>query len=462
VSNNDPYADVPPPEHPPDERPPAKSTSGDPRPRVWKATDLDPSRRVEWLANRRIVAGAPNYMLGPEGIGKSLFLVWLTALVTTGQPFPQFGIPARAPQNVVLVLTEDDWSAIARPRLDVAGADLDFVRVICAEKDGSGSPTFPEDMAVIEKATAGAAAVIVDAWADTLPGNLSVKDPQQARQALHPWKELATRTGVTVLLSGHTNREKGGNVRNAYGLTGELRKKARMTILAQPDPDEDGVLVIGPEKSNVAAPVPASKFRIEAVPVFAATDDSDGTVPRLVWIGDAEQSAGDFFIDAAAAEAGEDRSERDEAAEWLVDYLAANGGTAVRKDILTAARAAGYSQATLKRAKNRAGVHHASGEFPRQTRWSISISPVSPPPTPRISGELTEPTGRDLRKRPTQSVQSAHPSEDGLTVAPQGEPARPLQLAPCSDHPHDKRAANGRCIGCIAAKHNRLHAEKTM
>src|SRR3712207_6851342 len=59
------------------------------------------------LFRSRIVAGAPNYMLGPEGIGKSLFLVWLTALVTTGQPFPQFGIPARAPQNVVLVLTED-------------------------------------------------------------------------------------------------------------------------------------------------------------------------------------------------------------------------------------------------------------------------------------------------------------------------------------------------------------------
>ena len=59
-------------------------------------------------------------------------------------------------------------------------------------------------------------------------------------------------------------------------------------------------------------------------------------------------------------------------------------------------------------------------------------------------------------------VQSAHPSEDGLTVAPQGEPGHPLQLAPCSDHPHDKRAANGRCVGCIAAKHNRLHAEKAM
>ncbi len=33
--------------------------------------------------------------------------------------------------------------------------------------------------------------------------------------------------------------------------------------------------------------------------------------------------------------------------------------------------------------------------------------------------------------------------------------------AVCPDHPDDKRAANGKCIGCIADKWNRLSRVQT-
>jgi hypothetical protein len=75
----------------------------------------------------------------PEGIGKSLFWVWLVAYITTGTAFPGFGIPAREPGLVVLVLTEDDWSKDVRPRLELAGADLGMIKVICTDTDGSVS-----------------------------------------------------------------------------------------------------------------------------------------------------------------------------------------------------------------------------------------------------------------------------------------------------------------------------------
>lgn len=319
------------------------------RPRVWDANELEEARRIEWLAASRLPLSAVSYMLGPEGIGKSLWTVWLVAILTTGKPFPAFGIPMRDPMNVVLVLTEDDWSTVALPRLEVAGADLDRVRVICAERDGSGAPSFPRDMDIALDACRDGGLIVVDAWADTLPGSISVKDPQHARRALHPWKDLATKTGVSVLLTGHTNREKGGNVRNAYGLSGEIRKKARMTILAQPDPEEDGVLVIGPEKTNLSPEVPASRFRIESVRVFEASDTSDGTVPRLVWIGDAEQSARDFYADAAAAEMGDAVSDRNEIQEWLAEFL--SHGSVKATEVFQAADANGFSKDQIKRAK---------------------------------------------------------------------------------------------------------------
>lgn len=86
--------------------------AADPAPRLWPATELASAQRLEWLARKRIPRASVTYMLGPEGIGKSMFMVWLIALVTTGRAFAEFGIPNRTPALVVLVITEDDWSTV--------------------------------------------------------------------------------------------------------------------------------------------------------------------------------------------------------------------------------------------------------------------------------------------------------------------------------------------------------------
>ena len=65
------------------------------------------------------------------------------------------------------------------PRLDVAGVDLDMVRVICTDDDGTGSPVFPDHMPLItdpDRVTPPSTLVVVDSWLDTVPTNLSVKD----------------------------------------------------------------------------------------------------------------------------------------------------------------------------------------------------------------------------------------------------------------------------------------------
>lgn len=364
-----------------------EAPSNEPPVRVWNALDMDTSRQIEWIAAQRLPENSVCYMLGAEGIGKSLFLIWLTALLTTGKAAPEFGMTGRDPQTVVWVITEDDWVMVARPRMELAGVDLAYVRVICADQDGSGAPEFPRDIDRVSEAVAdGAALVIVDAWADTLPGGLSVRDPQQARQALHPWKDLATRAGVSVLLSGHTNREKGGNVRNAYGMTGEIRKKARMTMLAQVDPDDEGVLTIGPEKSNLAPAVPASRFRIEAVQVFEPTPTSDGMVPRLVWIGDAAHSARDLFS-AAAEDEQEDRRDRNEVDMWLEDFLAQAGEPVPSADVIKAAAKDGpFARRTVQRAQERLNLVVSQAGFPRRTMWSLPGDQLKTIDTPKAAG----------------------------------------------------------------------------
>lgn len=340
-------------------------------PKVWKATELKPARQPEWLGKKWIPRAATSILVGDEGIGKSLFWTLVVAAITTGKPLPECGIPPRQPAMVVIVVTEDDWQTTVLPRLIVAGADLDMIRVICTEDDGSGAPLFPRDIHLIHGMETTPALLVVDAWLDTVPAALVVRDPQGARQALHPWRELATKTGAAVMLLTHTNRVPTGNVRDRYGATSELRKKARMTIYAQQD--DEGRLVIGPEKANSVATADAAVFVIEAVQHFAPTADDDGTVGRLRFVATSDRTAREHLTDAYDAEHGEDRQDRAEAAEWLTAYLEVEGPEANSAEVKAQAKRVGISERTLQRARRELGVIWGRSGFGRDsiTTWSL-------------------------------------------------------------------------------------------
>lgn len=334
-------------------------------PRLWKATDLKPAAQRRWLARNRIQQGAINLLIGDEGIGKSLLWVWVAAAVTTGKPLEGFGIPARDPGRVIVIVTEDDWSTTVLPRLIVAGADLDMIDVICTEDDGSGAPEFPRDLHLI---TDDAKLVVVDAWMDTVPSKLQVQKPQDARQALHPWKEVATKTDAAILLLTHTNRTSSAKARDKYGNTGELRKIARMALFAQVD--DDGRLLVGPDKSNNSRPIAASTFAIRAIQHFHPTDEDDGTVPQLVYAGESDRTAGQHIADAYEDDKG-DVQDRNAAERWLTEYLQLNPGEK-SAEVKREAKKAGISERTLARARNSLGVTISYTGTPPVSMWTLA------------------------------------------------------------------------------------------
>jgi len=414
-----------------------------PIPRLWWATDLRPAEQPRWLARNRLLRAAINLLVGDEGIGKSLFWVWIVAAVTRGLALLEFGLPARSPQTVVLILTEDDWTTTVLPRLEAAGADLSKIMVICTEDDGSGAPIFPADMHLILDADPAPALVVVDAWLDTVDGGLSVRDPQQARRALHPWRELATATDAAVLLLTHTNRVASGNARDKYGATGELRKKARMTLFAQQD--DDGNLLIGPEKAKTARPVPAAMFAIESVQHFDATEDDDGIIARLAYLGDSELTARDHIIDKFDGDHGDDRQERADAVTWLREYLELEG-PAKSADAKREAKKAGISERTLVRARKKVGAVIGYTGQPPVSTWSLPdqgevvdgevVDSAATPPAPRPSTVgATGATGVTAGHSATPHVENpsyATHKDMGATVAQLGSaaPGAPTSSTP--------------------------------
>ena len=413
-------------------------------PRLWRATDLRPSAPPSWLAKGRLPRGAISLLVGEEGIGKSLLWVWIAAAITTGKPRPEFGIPARDPAHVVVVVTEDNWSTAVRPRLEAAGADLSRVSVICTEADGSGAPVFPRDLHLIDNADPAPALVAVDAWLDTVPGKLNVRDPQDARKALHPWKETATKTGAAVLLITHTNRDKSADARDKYGITGELRKKARMTLYAMAG-EQAGELIVGPEKSNGSATAPASKFYIESVQMFDPTDDNDGTVGLLCYLGGTSRTAREHVRDAAIGREHDDDDPRD---LWLYGYLTLAGlaGQEVTpKDAVTAAkdekdisRATVYRQLDMLTAA-RLAESVGGDTFPKAVRWQI----ISAPKPGETTGETTGGTSSDQHDQvgdqpengPVPPVVSSTPAQEPRTSEREttGEATDSQQTSPGED-----------------------------
>ncbi len=329
-----------------------------------RASDMAESKPVAWrLAPGYLAAGKVNLLVGAEGIGKSLWAIRAITSVTTGESWGPFTISSD-PADAILIATEDGWEDTIRPRLEVAGADLDRVHVLCADEDGTGTATFPEDMPALWKFEVAPSLVVVDAWIDTVPGGLQVKDAQKARRAVGPWKDYAAKTGAAALLVTHTNRLESQDIRNTYGLSGALRQVARSTMYALEDPDTNGLLV-GPDKSNLGAKGVAHRFIKTPVQHFARTEASDGTVAPLESIGSDDKSIQDMLAEQVDAARQVPKTQGIDL--WLKAML--SGGPMPSADLEAKAHAEGYSPDQLRGAGDRLGAKRTK----EGKKWMTSL-----------------------------------------------------------------------------------------
>ncbi|MGN7780193.1 AAA family ATPase [Mycolicibacterium sp. 22603] len=337
---------------------------------LHRASEMTESQPVMWLLSPGYLAkGKPNLLVGAEGIGKSLWTIRAMATVTTGKPWGPFTI-AEDPADVVLIATEDGWSDTIRPRLEAAGADLSRLFVLSAERDGTG-PATADDIGVLKSQAIKPALIVLDAWIDTVPGGINVKDPQQCRAAVKPWKDYAADVGAAVLLVTHTNRLGTGSSRDTYGLSVALRQVGRSALYAVEDP-ETSALIVGPEKSNLSSKAVAERFEKTTVPMFEPTASSDGLVPVLDYIGPDNRTVGDI-VSAQHGNSGRGNHTNSGQIDQMVrDAL--EGGPVPSKDLQELAEAYGFSNDQLDRSKVRLGVR----SYRDGNRWHSELKSEQP------------------------------------------------------------------------------------
>jgi Mrp family chromosome partitioning ATPase len=286
---------------------------------------------VSWLWERRIPLGMPTVIGGFPGVGKSTILYYLAAKVS------------REGKGVVIATAEDHLAAVARPRLEAAGADLERVHFVVAPV------SLPEDMTVLEDAVRDreAALLILDPLVAFIGDNVNTHRDHHVRRVLARLADLAEDTGAAALVVIHTNKDAGTEplirISGSIGFTGA----ARAVLLAAEDPHDDSRRILAVVKNNLAQYPPPLAYRIQGAEVKGVATSG------IEWLGEAPE------VDPRELLAGRDPEERTKVAE-AIEFLQESGVETVAqpaKDLERDAEdALGVTPRTLRRARQALGI----------------------------------------------------------------------------------------------------------
>ncbi|MER5352769.1 AAA family ATPase [Kitasatospora sp. NPDC002551] len=362
----------------------------------------------------RIPAGALTLAAGREGTGKSSFGIWLAAQLSLGKlPGSFFGTP----RAVFYAAVEDSWSRTLVPRLMAAGADLNHVYRVEAQDilRGETMISLPLDVELIEQAIAeyGAAALIVDPLMSTLGSGTDAHRTQDVRQALEPLVRMAERTKALTLGIAHFNKASGSDASQLISGSGAFKDLARAILAFARDPEgEQQVMTQTKNSLGRLLDLPSLGYRIEGTDIH--TPKGVANVGRLEWTGIAERSVEDTL---AASGDRDEAGERDEAVEWLRDYLADNGGEASAGDVIKAADKNGIAKRTLQRARAKAGVTSEKSGFGKGWVWVLNV---------------TDPSEGDTKAPKAPGPRGLAPSAPSLAPSPSTSPNVSSEAAPCT------------------------------
>ena len=345
---------------------------------LTRASEIEPEP-VVWAwedeGKGRIPAGSFGLFAGREGTGKSSFLIWLSARITTGT-LPG---PLASPRGVIYVAVEDSWKYTIVPRLIAAGADLTLVyrAEVQALEGDTVSLSLPADNRLLEGAINGnnIAMVALDPLMSAISDTLDTHVNRQVRQALDPLARIADRTGAVFAGIAHFNKSASTDASSLITASGAFKDVARFIFAFATDPD-DGAKVITQTKNSLGhSDLPSLAYRI--VEATVPTAKGDARVGRFILDGPSDRTVQDILTVQSGG--GADRDEKSRAESFLKSAL--SDGPRPTKDVEEEAREAnGISLRTLNRARADLRIPSAKRG---DGRWWISL--------PEHEGDLKEP-----------------------------------------------------------------------
>ncbi len=313
------------------------------------------TQEINWLWYPYMPKGGITILDGDPGVGKTYLSLALVAHLSSGQPLPgevevkeeKQDTSLRKPEKVLYMTAEDDPGLTLRPRLELMKANLPNVLICEGTLANDGNTVEPLDLSTTEGVETLAALcekykptlIVIDPFVAFI-GRTDMNKANEVRPTMTTLNLLSRKYDVAVLLIRHLT--KGARERIIYRGMGtiDLIAAARSSLLVAPDPDNPEIRIMFHQKHNLS--------RQGASLGYTITDQG------FQWVGEVNISP----IDALKPETVEARGGRskNEAQEWLEEFLSQYPQGISSRGVLEAARNNGFSESTIRRAKKELGV----------------------------------------------------------------------------------------------------------
>lgn len=325
-------------------------------PAVWRAnavraTNIKPVA-IRWLWPGWLARGKLHILAGAGGTGKTTLLIGLIATITTAGRWPD-GETCREPGNAVIWSAEDDPADTLVPRLIAAGADLSRVAILQGRINGLGEvqPFDPSNDIGLLHMTAeemgGISLLMIDPVVSAVKGDMhKANDVRRGLQGVVDFAEqnLCAVVGISHFAKGGAGTTPADRVIGSQAFSA----LARTVLVAAKQHDSDA-RVLARAKSNIGTDDGGVSYTIEP----CTLDDGIETT-RVEWGDLIEGSAREILRDVEDGDEDGERSELDEACDFLRDLLC--HGPVATKRIKADADGAGHSWATVRRAQKAIGA----------------------------------------------------------------------------------------------------------
>jgi putative DNA primase/helicase len=341
------------------------STASQPAPSVLlvRTSDIVPEK-IEWLWPGFIATGRLTGLVGYPGVGKSQVAIDLAATVSTGRGFPGGGSNGKR-GHVIILAAEDHPADTIVPRLLAAGADLNRVHIVKAVKDGEGERPFnlSLDLDRLEKECllSEVKLVVIDpasAYLGKATGSrINRNSSGDVRTALARLAAFAEEHELAVVAVSHLNKSSGSTAITRIMGSTEWVAVPRAVFLVAEEPGTDRRLFL-PLRNKLAPDRIGYAFHIEDRVVGA----NGISTSAVVWDRDPVTITADEALAATTKKATPSAA---------IDFLqqALSDGPMDQAEIVQLGKEAGFSEKSLRTAREKLGVKPRKEGFGASGKW---------------------------------------------------------------------------------------------
>jgi hypothetical protein len=338
--------------------------------RVLRVSD-SPDRPVDWLWTGRLPAGGAFTVSGPIGCNKSMALIDMAARISNGADWPDGAHNEFGAREVLICATEDELQTVIRPRLRAAGANLEkclYLENAFEEKDGvrnSRAMNLEEDTQRLYealKARPEILLVILDPVTGFY-GNADPNDNRKIRQMITKIAKMCMKTRTSVACIVHENKKSDVNVvdkmMGASSLSQIVRAGMRFSFDTERKPNGR---IMASLKNSYGGRGGGMKFDVEQTDMLSTGGKELKNIGYVRWTETHTETADEVRErQQAEREAGPEDSKLGIAMKIFETELA--NGKRLHKEVHPILEAAGISDATKRRARQKLGVA-SSPAFP--------------------------------------------------------------------------------------------------